>query len=365
MTKKKKVVFLVPYPLDEAPSQRFRFEQYFSVLAYAGINYSVYSFYSLSLWRVMYTPGGLLQKAWGVTWSLIKRWQHLLKALSADFVFVHREITPLGPPVFEFLLAKVFRKKLIYDFDDAIWLTDEKARLSNTVRCFWKVKHICRWSYKVSCGNEYLGAYAKRWNSSVFINPTTIDTCYHFIDTIGRTELSHGCSLTPGTHLVQVGWTGSHSTLKYLDGLIPILKKFENEIELVVICNEDPQYNLKNYRFIKWSKETEVTALQKIDLGIMPLPEDLWAEGKCGFKALQYFGVGKPVIASPVGVNKKIVQHGINGFLASTEQEWEDALTNLIGLGDQWNRMGLEGRILVEKEYSITSNQALFLSLFE
>ena len=141
-----------------------------------------------------------------------------------DFVFIHREATPLGPPIFEWILAKVLKKKIIYDFDDAIWLTDrqQESVLLRIAKWRSKVGSICKWAYKVSCGNEYLCNYAALFNKNVVYNPTTIDT----------ENLHHPSQiLYPIKHpdRIRIGWTGSHSTLKYLDEIQPVLHKILNE----------------------------------------------------------------------------------------------------------------------------------------
>lgn len=369
MSSKIKISFLVPYPHGQAPSQRFRFEQYLLFLKNEGLSLQVLSFYSLSLWKKMYLSGGKLGKVFGVLYSLLKRWVHFLKVLSSDFVFIHREIMPLGPPVLEFLLAKVFKKKVIYDFDDAIWLTDEKGRVGNFLRCFWKVKYICKWSYKVSCGNEFLASYARKWNKNVIINPTTIDTDYHspgikLNPNKTQEEILKGSNEKKGV-LPIIGWTGSHSTLKYLNNLLPVFKELEDKFELLVICNKNPEFDLKHFRFVQWSKSAEVNSLREIDFGVMPLPDDKWTKGKCGFKALQYMALAKPAIVSPVGVNEMIVKNGENGFLARSNEDWKSKIELLLHNREQRKLFGENGRSEVEKNYSVHSNQSLFLSLFE
>jgi glycosyltransferase involved in cell wall biosynthesis len=271
-----------------------------------------------------------------------------------NYVFIHRETAPLGPPIFEWIIAKILRKKIIYDFDDAIWLTDQQGRISNHIRCFWKVAKICNWAYKISCGNRYLANYAKQFNPNVIVNPTTIDTNHH-----QKSNALHTNSLPV------IGWTGSHTTLKYLDPLIPTLKKFEHEFKLIVICNHNPAYNLANYQFITWDTEQEVKALQSIDIGIMPLPNDPWSKGKCGFKALQYMALAKPVVISPVGVNTEIINDQINGFLAASEGEWQKAIKALLLDKKLRVAIGLAGYQTLQNLFSKKSNEANFLSLFD
>src|SRR6186713_282224 len=119
----KKILFLVPYPVGESPSQRFRFEQYFSLLKDRGVQYRVQSFLNSHNWQLFFKPGNTFVKAWALLLGFGKRWVVLFQTLTYDFVFIHRETTPLGPPVMEWIMAKVLVRKIIYDFDDAIWLT--------------------------------------------------------------------------------------------------------------------------------------------------------------------------------------------------------------------------------------------------
>jgi glycosyltransferase involved in cell wall biosynthesis len=360
----KKILFLVPYPLHESPSQRFRFEQYFNLLQSQGYSYTVLSFLNSDDWKAFFKPGKLLIKFWTLVSGVAKRIIALFKSPMYDFVFIHREVSPLGPPIFEWILAKVLKKNIIYDFDDAIWLTDrhDESLVFRLLKWRSKVDLICRWSHKVSCGNEYLCRFASTFNNNVVYNPTTIDT-----------ENLHNPSFfkQPSGHLdkIAIGWTGSHSTLKYLKGVEPVINKIMKaypHVEFIVIADRKPMlHNLTSMTFIPWNSQTEIKDLMRLDIGIMPLPDDKWAKGKCGFKALQYMAIERPVVASPVGVNSKIIDEGINGFLCSSLQEWEAALTKLIEDPALRKSMGINGRKKVVENYSILSNSSTFLSLFE
>lgn len=357
-----KVLFLVPYPVGQAPSQRFRFEQYFTSLSSAGHTYSVSSFLSLKAWKSLYTPGGIIGKFGSVLFGLVKRWGLLPFVYQYDFVFVHREASPLGPPIIEWIIAKVFQKKIIYDFDDAIWQTDKigESAIEEWFRYRKKVALICQWSYRVSCGNEYLCNFARTFNKLVTLVPTTIDT-------LREHNPARFPKATTHDKLV-IGWTGTHSTLKYLLTLQQVLEKIEKKypyVSILVIANKPPNFMLSSLEFTQWRKESEILDLLKIDVGIMPLPDDEWAKGKCGFKALQYMALGIPTVASPVGVNVDIINHGVNGFLCSTETEWMEALECLINDPILRNTIGAAGSKRVSESYSVTSTESLFLSLFE
>jgi glycosyltransferase involved in cell wall biosynthesis len=105
-----------------------------------------------------------------------------------------------------------------------------------------------------------------------------------------------------------------------------------------------------------WDEDTEARDIAAFDVGVAPLADGPWERGKCGFKIIQYMAAGRPVVASAVGANRSIVQHGITGFLASTDAEWTAALRTLEGDRDLRRRMGDAGRRLVEERYSIQAN---------
>lgn len=286
------------------------------------------------------------------------RFWHVLKSLSYDWVFIHRECAPIGPPVFEFIIAKVFGKKIIYDFDDAIWLpnTSQENKLAGWLKFHGKVKSICKWSYRVSCGNEWLADFARQFNSQVVVNPTTIDT-----------EKLHNPKLflKKSNEKIVIGWTGTHSTLLYLTPLIPVLQSLEKKypITVRVISNKNPELPLQYFEFIPWKKETEMQDLISFDIGLMPLTEDSWSNGKCGFKALQYMALEIACIASPVGVNTTIISDGLNGFLCSSNAEWEQTLERLIQNTELRKKVGTIGRQTVVERFSVSSNSSVFLSL--
>ena len=359
MARKKKILFLCPYPQDEVASQRFRFEQYFGVLDKNNFTILQKSFYTRGTYKILYIPGKYLQKGTGILWGFIKRIIHLIHAFSADFVFIHRELAPLGPPVFEWILAKIMRKKIIYDFDDAIWLdnTSEENKLITRMKMPEKVFNICSWCYKVSCCNEYLASGVRRYNAQISIIPTTIDT--RIWDPVIKKNANHPLTL---------GWTGTHSTLPYLLLIKPALEKILNkypQLVLRIICNKRPDWESPNLEFIPWNKSTEIRDLAGIDIGLMPLPSNAWTLGKCGFKILQYFALAIPAVASPVGFNTELIKDGKSGYLCSNDTEWIQNLDLLINSEKLRHEVGLNGRRVLENYYSLEVNARNFLRLFE
>jgi len=358
-----RILFLTPYPLHESPSQRFRFEQYLDLLQRNGYQYKVQSFLDSDNWRMFFKDGNVFSKLMALVAGFARRFIIVFTLPAYDFVFIHREAAPIGPPLLEWMLAIVFRKKIVYDFDDAIWLTDRQNESWILKMLKWRVKvpTICKWAYKVSCGNKYLCDYALQFNKNVISNPTTIDT-----------EKLHNPALynvnNTKENKIRIGWTGSHSTVKYLLEIETVLKKISHDysnIELILIGDKVPSLaSVPGVKFIYWNAATEIEDLLQFDIGIMPLPSDEWAKGKCGFKALQYMSLECPAVASAVGANVQIIDQGINGFLCGSPQEWELTLRQLIEDPKLRKLVGKNGRKKVLANYSVLSNTDNFLSLF-
>lgn len=352
-----KVVFLAPYPFGKAPSQRFRFEHFIPKLVKAGHEVRFEGFLDDDGWDILYSRGNHLKKVAALLRGVWRRAVLLFQLHKYDMAFVHREAMPLGPPVYEWIMAKVIGLRFIYDYDDAIWLpnTSKENKIAAWLKWHHKVASICQWAATVSAGNEYLAAFARPYNDSVVVLPTVVDTSIHTI----KSEKVAGRKIV-------VGWTGSHSTLPYLDELVPILQQLEAsyDFEFLVIADKNPQLPIKGFRFLAWSKESEIDDLAQIDIGVMPLHDDEWAKGKCGFKAIQFLALGIPAVVSPVGVNAQIVTHGESGFLCSTPSEWADALAKLLDSADLRTGLGNHGRQRIEEAYSVSSQEKLFFSLF-
>jgi len=353
-----KILFIVPYPLLSAPSQRFRFEQYFEAMKKEGIQYEVQSFIDEGTWNILYKKGFVFRKVYGIIKGFARRKLLFFKLYKYNWIFIHREAAPIGPPIFEWIIAKVFRKKIIYDFDDAIWLENvsESNKLISKLKWYSKVSSIIKWSEKISCGNNFLCMYAEKYNSNVILNPTTIDM-----------KNLHSETKNQNTERLAIGWTGTHSTIKYLEPIVPIIKELEKQFDFqfLVISNRKPDWNFKSLQYIEWNKETEVADLLKMNIGLMPIPDDDWAKGKCGFKALQYMSLGIPALVSPVAVNKKIVDSGINGYWCGSEEEWKQAIMLLLQNTELRISMGTAAKEKIKNHFSVESNTTNFLNLFK
>lgn len=352
-----KIIFLVPYPIGTAPSQRFRFEQYLPILEkeYA---IEIHPFIDEETWGKLYAPGHIFFKARKMLQSFWKRMLILPQLAKADHIFIHREASQIGPPIIEWILAKVLRKKFIYDFDDAIWIPNysvTNARFQR-LKAYWKVRFIIRWADKVTAGNRFLASYASKFNQNVIILPTTIDTENH-----------HNLVSNPDQTPIRIGWTGTHTTMQYLEELLPVLRKLNQKHTYIfrLISNQKPDWDLPNLEFVKWTKETEIEDLAQIQIGVMPLTEDRWSVAKCGFKGLQYMACAIPTVLSPVGVNLSIVKDGENGFFAKTEEEWYSILDNLLTDQNLRKEIAQNGRQRIVDAYSVLSQASIYQQLFE
>lgn len=315
------------------------------------------SFITRDFYTLYHKKGHLLQKVFGVLNGFVRKFFQLYYLFSADFVLVQREVTPIGPPVFEWIYARVFRKKMIYDFDDAIWIpqTSEANKIVNSLKCTWKIRYLIKWSHTVIAGNHFLYEYAAQYNKNVRLVPTCVDlkNRYHL-----RADQE--------VAKITIGWTGSFSTMSYLDLIVPVLKKLEKEFEFtfLIMSNRAPEFSLKNQVYQEWSEEQEVLALRNCQIGIMPLTRDTWTLGKCGFKIIQYMALGIVPIADAWGANKDIISNGEDGFLVENESAWEASLRSL--LENQALRKQLAERAVrkIEAKYSLEANLETFLQVF-
>ena len=352
-----RILFLTVHRADRSPSQRFRFEQYLPYLRQNGFECTHSFLLNPEDDKTFYSKGKYFAKMMIILKSALKLFKLSGRANEFDFIFIQRECFMLGTSYFEKRFSKS-RAKLFFDFDDSIWLLD----VSNANKAFaWlknpdKTAEIISISNVVLAGNAYLADYANQFNRNVKIIPTTIDT----VEYQRRPSVNNS---------ICIGWSGSLTTLKHFDFAVPFLvklkQKFGDKISIKVIGDGTYVNEKLHIKGLPWKKENEVEELSTFDIGIMPLPDDKWASGKCGLKGLQYMALEIPTIMSPVGVNSTIIQDGQNGFLASTESEWLEKLTLLIESKELREKIGKAGRKTVEEKYSVEALKDTYLQLFK
>lgn len=277
----------------------------------------------------------------------------LLRARKFDLLWIEKELFPNLPAWFEQILSALGIRYLV-DYDDAIFHNYDLN--PHPVKKFLidKIDKVMRSSVLVVCGNAYLAERARSAGArQVEIIPTVIDLeRYKVLSPVVR------------AHIV-VGWVGSPSTVKYLDVVAPALMALAAEfpLQLRVIGAQFAWPGL-DVDCRPWSEESEVSEIQDFDIGIMPLIDSPWERGKCGYKLIQYMACGKPVVASPVGVNQDIVVNDINGYLASTVDEWAHALRALFSNKQYQLVMGAQGRRSVEEKYCLQVTAPRLAQLF-
>ena len=353
-----KVLVLTPAPNNISPSQRFRFEHFIGKRSQNNIIFIQKPFFSDSTWSILYEKGRFFRKTIGIFKGIINRFLLLFSIFKYDFIFIHREAIPIGPPVLEWIIAKLLRKKIIYDFDDSIWIkmASESNPMVANVKCSWKVEKICRYSYIVSVGNEFLAKYAKQLCKDVRNIPTVVDT-----------ELMHNRLKNQQETPLTIGWTGTFTNFHNLEIVIPVLNELRKKYEFrfLIIADKDPSFSSINYEYKKWKLSTEIEDLMEMNIGIMPLKNTEVELGKCAFKAIQYMSLGIPAVVSPVGTNKQVVTDCADGFWVENETEWYQKLEKLITNTDTRFEIGKNARSRIVANYSVKAIEKVFFNLFE
>ncbi|MFV1974619.1 MAG: glycosyltransferase family 4 protein [Candidatus Scalindua sp.] len=323
-----KILFLVQ-GLDVAAS-RYRVLQYLPYLKEHGVQTTVLPF----------------QK------GFLKKLKLFKSAGKYDILFIQRKRFPV-------LWLKYIRKnarRIVYDFDDSVMYRNSKAANpeSNTrVKMF---KNIVTASDYVIAGNEYLKKNTTPYTNDVTTIPSPINMSLY-----PQKKYPEWSNIT-------LGWIGATGSIHYLEKMKPVFealgKKYE-DLKLKIIC--DTFFDCDNIAVEKklWSAQEEVADIQSLDIGLMPLMDDPWSHGKCGLKILQCLATGVPVVCSPAGINREIVEDGVHGFWANTQEEWIEKLEILINDPDLRRKMGMAGRKRVIEQYSLKANAPRMLKIFQ
>lgn len=269
-----------------------------------------------------------------------------------DLVYIEYELLPFFPAFFERLL-KLRKIKYIVDYDDAIFHKYDSHR-NSLVRLLLKnkISRVMQLADTVIVGNQYLAEYAKKQNNKVIIFPTVV--------LLEKYENSAKKSIYKESENFIIGWIGSKSTSKYILEILPVMQEFatlHNNVQFHFIGFDKSllsEKDIMEYRIniIPWSEESEIGEMMKFDIGIMPLTDDPWSRGKCGFKLIQYMSCGKPVVASPVGENVNIVTQYENGFLATSKNDWMNAFENLLNDKVLYSRIAENNKQKIKRNYN-------------
>lgn len=350
-------LFVATHRAGRNPSQRFRFEQYFPDLEAAGIRCELSPLVTPEDDAYFYRPGHLLRKIGFVVRCFAKRRRDLRRLHEFDLLFIQREALQTRSTFFE----RGARRKgipIVFDFDDSVWLQNVSAanRRWAWVKDPGKTSKLIALADLVIAGNDHLADYARRFSSRVVVIPTTIDT----------DEYQPRPLRTEGP--VVIGWSGSITTIQHFQLAIPALRaikaRFGDRVAFRVIGDGAFRLPELGIEGLPWRKDTELDDLRAFDIGLMPLPDDEWARGKCGLKGLQYMALGIPALMSPVGVNTRIITDGADGFLPRGTDEWVARIAQLIEDADLRARMGQAARRTVEQRWSRKAWRQRYIDLF-
>jgi glycosyltransferase involved in cell wall biosynthesis len=286
--------------------------------------------------------------------GLLHRLYQFRRAARFDAVLLQRKLLP-GWQLHE--LRKRARR-LIFDFDDAVLYRDSYDRRGpHHRRRSDRFQRTVQVADTVIAGNDFLADCALKAGAhpdKVRVIPTCIDA--------DRARPSAEPKRGPGLDLV---WIGSASTMAGLAQQRPLWERIGREVpgvRLRMVCDHFLRFESLPVVDIPWSESTEAVDVASADVGISWVPDDLWSRGKCGLKVLQYQAAGLPVVANPVGVHPKMIHSGVDGFLATTADEWVEAIHKLAADPDLRHQMGQMARSSLETEYSVQSWAPAFVA---
>lgn len=351
MRKRVRVLALASYPVESA-SSRYRITQFIGPLAARGIDITFSPFLDSALFADLYQPRRLLQRLPRVTGAILRRLGAIVRAARADVVFVQREAMLFGPPIVEWVVARLLRRRMILDLDDATYLTYRSpvyGRLATLLKWPGKTDRLIRWASVVTCGNPNIAADVRARGGEATVVPTVVDTSvFHPRET--------------ANDIPAIGWIGTHSTYPFLERLLPLFDQLalEHQFRLTIIGSGRADVDTR-----PWRLDTEGEDFRSFDIGLYPLVDDEWNTRKSALKAVQYMASAVPFVMSPVGVCATMGIPGETHLLATTDEEWLAALRRLLTDAELRARMGREGRKFAEEHYSVEAVVKRLAMVFE
>ncbi len=345
-----KVLALASYPV-EAAATRYRLQQFVAPLAARGVVLEIHPFLNSHQFEIFYQRNALPATAVGLVKSAVMRVADLVVARNADVILIQRESMLFGPPLVERLIARGLKRPMVLDLDDATYVAYDSPTYGALGKLKWfsKTDDLIRWAKLVTCGNRSIAEYVERKGAQARIIPTVVDTDVF-------------CPIERGNRdSVVLGWIGTHSTFPYLESIFPVLSRLaeDHKFSLKIVGAGRVEVSVPNVHVdaLPWRLDREVSDFQSIDIGLYPIDASLysgnWAQGKSGFKAVQYMAVGVPYVATPVGGSAEIGEVGKTHLFASTNDEWYRNLKLLIADRALRKEMGSAGRQHAIKNYAL------------
>jgi L-malate glycosyltransferase len=355
--KRKKLLILCPNPVGHAPGQRLKYEQYFSHFSESGYEITVSPFISEAFQRIVYKKGNLVRKVFYTLAGYGRRILDLFRMPEYDIVYAFLWVAPFAPPVFEKLTRRL-AKKLIYDIDDLVFLTPPSS--TNPLVHYLKSPrnhiYLMKTADHVITCTPYLDQFVRKYNNRTTDISSTINTDLYKpkIDYTVKDKFT-------------IGWSGSHSTSKYLHLLDDIFKELAEKYDFKLLVMGDADFHIPGVEVeaLPWKEDYEVKVISRFDIGVYPLPDEEWVLGKSGLKALQYMALGIPTIATAIGTIFRIIQDNENGFLVTSNDQWKQRIVQLMQDVQLRERIGRNASNAVECFYSVNANKSKYLSVLD
>ena len=353
------VLALIPNQYGHAPGQRSSIELWESVLAPVGINIHYAPFETERLHEVLYRPGHYATKVGEMVRAYVERIRLLGDLKRFDAVFVYREAALLGPAFLEKMVARR-GLPIIYQLDDPLFIpyTSPSNGYLSYLKFFGKISEICRLSKVVMVNSTQIREYVSQYNQNIWQVPSVVDTSqYVFRPDLLETEPEEVC----------IGWSGSPTTVGNIRVIAGALRQLAERVKHRVHLIGGTEFDLPGVTYVaqKWSAETEVADLRKMQVGMVPLPLNEWNKRKFYMKTAQYMALGIPTVATPLGSNPEVVEHGVTGFLADSEEEWIKYLSLLIKDHELRLRMAHAAATAAQKKYSLEGNTEKIIEAFQ
>jgi L-malate glycosyltransferase len=359
MKKTRRILVVCPYPEHVAPSQRLKFEQYYASWEAEGYRITTSPFMKPPLMRIVYHPGNAHKKVFWTLVGYLARVLDLFRLPFYDLVYIHLWVVPFGPALFEPLFC-LLNRNVVYDIDDMVHLRIQEKVNSNWITYRFKSRSrvlslLKRARHVITC-TPTLDAFARQFNDRTTDISSTVDTDAYVPANPYRNDRP-----------IVLGWSGSLSSSRYLYLLKDMLLDLAREVRFQLLVIGDPKFRIDglDVTALPWCEQTEVADLQRIDIGLYPLPDEEWVLGKSGLKAIQYMAMGIPTVATALGANFRVIEDGGTGFLVRTDAEWKEAILRLIADPALRERLGRNGRRRVEELFSVRANAPTYLRVLD
>jgi glycosyltransferase involved in cell wall biosynthesis len=354
---KKRILFICPHPVGYAPGQRLKYEQYFEAFKENGYEITISPFMSEAFQKMVYTKGNFLKKIYWTLAGYGRRVKDLFRMGKYDIVYVFLWVAPFAPPVFEKLTRRL-AKKMVYDIDDLVFLNPPSSTNplihylrspKNHISLMKSADHV------ITC-TPYLDNFVRKYNQRTTDISSTINTDAY----IPKKDYSVKDQFI-------IGWSGSHSTSKYLHLLDGVLQELAKKYPFKLLVMGDPDFRLEGVEVetLPWKESYEVEIIRRFDIGLYPLPDEEWVLGKSGLKALQYMALGVPTVATAIGTIFRVIENDVNGFLVTNENEWKERIVQLINDVSLRKRIGEKAAETVESRYSIHATKDAYLNILD